>query len=77
MSDILIILAERDLLKSKLSESEKLLDQAKKALGDITTHYCKMVDSGDCGHWNPENDIPVIQAKESLKAIKEWKAAPK
>lgn len=36
------------------------------ALKGITEHYCGLVNSGDAGHWNPEEDQEVIAARLAL-----------
>lgn len=37
------------------------------ALRGMTEHYCALINSGDCGNWNPEADAPVIAARAALK----------
>ena len=36
------------------------------ALNDILTHYTELVNCGDCGHWDPEKEGPVIAARAAL-----------
>lgn len=38
------------------------------ALNGLLNHYCELVDSGDAGHWDPEEDKPVIKAREALSS---------
>tara|TARA_R110000772_G_C13248923_1_gene434372 strand:+ start:49 stop:513 length:465 start_codon:yes stop_codon:yes gene_type:complete len=40
-------------------------------LRDLLDHYVSMVESSDCGNWNPENDSVVINARAALAAIPE------
>ena len=37
------------------------------ALSGLLTMYVGMVNSGDCGNWNPEEEKEVIAAREALK----------
>ena len=46
-----------------VNNHEKLLD----ALMGLTEMYVEMVDSGDCGNWDPETDNEVIAAREAIK----------
>ena len=46
-------------------------DALLEALVGMTEHYCDLINSGDAGNWNPENEIPVIASREALKAAKE------
>lgn len=36
------------------------------ALENILMRYVDMVNSGDCGHWDPETEIFVIEARAAL-----------
>lgn len=47
------VIAERDALRVAL---EKLLHR-----------YVMLIESGDCGFWNPEEEDVVIQARNALK----------
>ena len=42
---------------------EEMID----ALIDLTKEYKELVDSGDCGFWEPENVDAFQKAKEALK----------
>ena len=33
----------------------------------LTERYTSLVNSGDCGNWNPEEETIVIKAREALK----------
>jgi hypothetical protein len=35
----------------------------RQALQQMTDAYTALVHSGDCGHWNPELDPPVVDAR--------------
>ena len=53
--------------------SERVRDAAHallEALEDITEMYCAMINSGDCGNWNPETDKEVIKARAAIAAAK-------
>ncbi|KKJ75467.1 hypothetical protein WH95_18380 [Kiloniella litopenaei] len=36
------------------------------ALKAFTKMYVQMIESGDCGNWNPEEDAEVIQARKAI-----------
>lgn len=36
------------------------------ALESFLEHYVDMVESGDCGNWNPEKDDVVVMARAAL-----------
>ncbi|WPU91821.1 hypothetical protein SNE25_21115 [Mucilaginibacter sabulilitoris] len=39
-------------------------------LQDLLTRYTELVNSGDCGNWDPEEEKEVIQARNAInKAI--------
>lgn len=40
------------------------------ALENFLKMYVAMVNSGDCGNWDPETDVEVIQARAALARIK-------
>lgn len=40
------------------------------ALEGMLDMYTAMINSGDCGNWNPENDPEVIAAREAVKAAR-------
>ncbi len=37
------------------------------ALAQMTEHYVSLINSGDAGNWNPEEEPEVIKAREALK----------
>lgn len=41
----------------------------REALSNFVEMYVKLVNSGDCGSWDPETDKEVIEARALLKAI--------
>lgn len=45
--------------------------QLLEALQEITEMYCAMINSGDCGNWNPEEDKEVTKARAAIKAATE------
>ncbi|MET0375660.1 MAG: hypothetical protein ABW128_15560 [Rhizorhabdus sp.] len=36
-------------------------------LGAMTERYVELVNCGDCGHWNPETEQEVIDARALLR----------
>lgn len=40
------------------------------ALEDLTKRYCELVNSGDCGNWNPETEDQVIASRAALAKAK-------
>ena len=36
------------------------------ALNDLLNHYTNLVNCGDCGNWNPEEEKEVIAARKAL-----------
>lgn len=51
----------------KLVRSAEKIVKLKRALKDLTKHYVALVNSGDCGKWDPEEEPAVIAAREALK----------
>lgn len=49
--------------------AERSLTQAKEALEAITSRYCELANSGDCGSWDPEQVPDVINARRALAAL--------
>ena len=39
----------------------------KRALEDLLKHYVGLVNSGDAGNWNPEDEQVVINARQMLE----------
>ncbi len=37
------------------------------ALEQMVSMYCELIDSGDCGNWNPREDDAVLIANAALK----------
>lgn len=37
------------------------------ALKAVTALWCDLVNSGDAGNWNPEEDEPIMLARKALK----------
>ena len=59
-----LILSERE--KANKEERE-IREQLIKSLKEVTEHYIALVNSGDCGFWNPEKEDEIIQARQALK----------
>lgn len=49
---------------------ENQKQQLLEALEEITEMYCRMINSGDCGNWNPETDKEVIKSRAAIAAAK-------
>ena len=43
-----------------------MVGELRKALNDMVEMYIGMVNSGDCGNWNPEEDEEVVAARKVL-----------
>ena len=59
-----------------LEEAAALLRTAQRlrdTLQEVTTRYIELVESGDCGHWNPHNE-QEIEGAEILLASDEVQA---
>jgi len=62
-----------DALAARLAEVERELAAVREAerltaaLRGLTEHYVAMVNSGDCGFWNPEEEPEVIAARAALQ----------
>ena len=41
----------------------------REALLNMTERYCDLINSGDAGNWNPEDDQPVISARLALSEM--------
>jgi len=48
-------------------------DTLVEALKFMTRRYEELVDSGDCGHWNPRDEVEVQEARAALALAKEGK----
>ena len=53
-------------VESELENSEALLA----SLELMTEHYTSLINSGDAGHWNPEDESEVIQARKAIAFAK-------
>jgi len=52
---------------SKLHKSK--VDPLKQALIGMVDMYTAMINSGDCGNWDPEGDKEVMAARVALKEL--------
>lgn len=41
------------------------------ALKGLVALYCALVDSGDCGFWNPEDEPAVQAARAAIAGVEE------
>ena len=58
--------ANRDLHQKLLQEKIEVTNELYEALEDFIEMYVRMINSGDCGNWNPEEDTEVITARAAL-----------
>ena len=42
----------------------------KEALENLTKRYCDLVNCGDCGFWEPEDEKEIIASRAALKLAK-------
>lgn len=57
-------------------ERDRLVEENKRlreALIGMTERHCDLINSGDAGNWNPEEDQPVISARLALSCSGENK----
>lgn len=52
-------------------ELERELNELKSAAQTTLDKYTKLADSGDAGHWNPEEETHVINLRRALNLWKE------
>lgn len=50
-----------------------LADALADALDVLLDHYTQLVNCGDCGNWDPEDEREVIDARAALTAYRETK----
>lgn len=48
----------------------RMLLQTRGALKDVVKLYCNLVNTGDCGCWNPAEEKPIINAHKVLGLVK-------
>jgi hypothetical protein len=59
--------AEAVVAMDRWHQSQARAERLEAALRGLTEHYVAMVNSGDCGFWNPEEDPEVIAARAELQ----------
>lgn len=47
----------------------EVVEQQHRALQGVLLQYTMLVNSGDCGNWNPEDDQDVIAARAALSLM--------
>ena len=60
-------------IKEVALQQDKLVEQVsmlRNALINQTESWCELVNSGDAGRWNPEEDDIVIQSRKALELPK-------
>jgi hypothetical protein len=45
-------------------------DELLAACEDMVGHYVRLIESGDCGNWNPEEEPPVIECRRLIASVK-------
>ena len=55
---------------AKAERLERINAELLKALEAMTERYTGLVNCGDCGHWNPEEEAEVIQARAAIAKAK-------
>ena len=48
-------------------DMRKQMDRMKAALGKLLDHYTTLINSGDAGFWDPEEEPEVIEARAALE----------
>lgn len=41
-------------------------NKSQEALKALKDHYVELIDSGDCGNWEPREEIVIVKANEAL-----------
>lgn len=54
-------------LVDALATQADALAKVREALGEMVEHYAQLVNCGDCGNWNPEEEPVVIKARAHLQ----------
>lgn len=49
-----------------IEAQNKLIEELQEALETFVEEYTEMVNSGDCGFWDPEKEDKVIAARAAL-----------
>jgi hypothetical protein len=57
---------EIDSLLIRITQLETENKRLRVALSEFLEMYVAMVNSGDCGNWNAEEDPEVVKAREAL-----------
>lgn len=53
-------------LTEDIEEASHRIDRLERILTNFVKEYVQMIDSGDCGNWNPRTEEKVKQASEAL-----------
>lgn len=57
-----------DYYKVGWRQAKDRIKELEAALRDLLNHYIALVESGDAGHWNPNEEKEVIKAKKALSS---------
>ena len=63
----------RMVARAILAERERVADQLRDladCLSDMTEHYVELAGCGDCGNWDPEEEIEVQAARKMIASIR-------
>lgn len=60
--------AQREKANTVIRDLERQRDALAAALTAMVDRYVSLVNSGDCGNWNPETEADVIAARKALDA---------
>jgi hypothetical protein len=52
----------------KFTHQELRIAELEAALTVMADHYVQLVECGDCGHWDAEDEMPVKSARAAIKA---------
>lgn len=63
----------KSILCGEVTSLKSKLERAIECLESFLDMYVALVNSGDAGFWNPEEDEEVIKARTTLKEIKNAK----
>ena len=70
-------ITEKDLERTMEEHLENAsFDEVIESLEGMTERYCDLINSGDAGNWNPEEEDVVIKARKILQKYKQKEYHP-